>query len=180
MDTLNQQITNNINSIIYQKYSTGVTQLNIEKILAYIKNKFNIDADVNLLSDIVLNNKNVLSIDEKNIILGNKESQENMDVSDEIHDNAVQQASDNLRQESIVDIISKLNTGDFVDSYKIHLNESDIFYHLHKSAIKNEKKYIIGDIIPNKDLKKTVVECKIDGTGLFLNIPIVSFYNIFK
>lgn len=175
MNGLNQQIQNNINSIIYQRYASGVEALSMDKLIKYISKKFKIDVDENTISDILSNNKNVQSIVDNKIVLGSKETEEKENVSDEIHDNAVNQAVDNLKQESVADALNSLRTGIVVDSTKIQLDENNVYYPLHQGSKKENKNYIVGTIIPKQDLKESVVRCKIEGTGMYIDLPIICF-----
>lgn len=175
MQELEQQIKNNVESIIQQRYSAGVEALSVKKIINYITKKFKIDIDENSLSDIISDIKHVESIVDDKIMLGNAESSEEESVSDEIHDNAVDQAVDNLTQESVADALKNLKTGLIVDSTRIKLEESDVYYHLHQGSMREKKKYIISTIIPKQKLNESLVKCKIDGTALYIEIPINCF-----
>ena len=175
MNGLNQHISNNINAIIYQKYASGVEELKVDKIIKYIEKKFNISVTEDTISDMLTDNTNVESISGGIVTLGNKEGQEKVEVEDEIHDNAVDQAMDNLKQESVADALNYLKTGMVINSSKIHLDESSTYYHLHNGAMKSKRNYIVGTIVPNKDLNKSLVECKIENTGLYIELPIICF-----
>ena len=175
MQELDQQIKNNIESIIQQRYSAGVEALSAKKIINYITKKFKIDIDENSLSDIVSDIKHVESIVDGKIMLGSAETNEEESVSDEIHDNAVDQAVDNLTQESVADALKNLKTGLIVDSTRIKLDENDMYYPLHQGSIREKKKYIISTIVPKQNLNESLVKCKIDGTALYIELPINCF-----
>ncbi len=175
MDGVNQHIANNINAIIYQKYASGIEELRVDKIIKYIEKKFGMSVSEETIEDMLSDNTNVDSISGGKVILGNKEGQEKVEVEDEIHDNAVDQAVDNLTQESVVDALNYLKTGMTIDSRKIKLDESSMYYPLHEGAMKSKRKYIVGTIIPNKDLNESLVECKIENTGLYIELPIKCF-----
>ena len=175
MQELDQQIKNNIESIVQQRYSAGVEALSAKKIINYITKKFKIDIDENSLSDIVSDIKHVESIVDGKIMLGSAESNEEESVSDEIHDNAVDQAVDNLTQESVADALKNLKTGLIVDSTRIKLDENDMYYPLHQGSMKEKKKYIISTIVPKQNLNESLVKCKIDGTALYIELPINCF-----
>lgn len=175
MDGVSQHIINNVNAIIYQKYASGVEELNVNKIIKYIEKKFQLSVSEETIEEMLTGNTNVSSISGGKITLGNPEGQEKEEVEDEIHDTAVDQAMDNLKQESVADAINYLKTGMTVDASKIKLDESNMYYPLHSSAIKSKRNYIVGTIIPNKDLNESLVECKIENTGIYIELPIKCF-----
>ena len=59
--------------------------------------------------------------------------------------------------------------------FVIKLDESDVYYHLHQGSMKEKKKYIISTIVPKQNLNESLVKCKIDGTALYIEIPINCF-----
>lgn len=175
MDKLNQHIIANINSLIYQSFAKGKTELSSKKMKDYITKKFGIDCDDNLLNELLTDNPNVESINDNKIILGTPEKKEDEATSDAIHSEAIDQAQDNLKNdmalESVVDVVSKIKVGDEIDSTSITLNESDDCYHLHNGARKVKAKYIVCQILPKKDLTESLIRCKIDKSSLFVEIP---------
>lgn len=84
---------------------------------------------------------------------------------------------DSAKFESVADALSRLKTGAKINSSKINLSESNLFYHLHNGAKKAKKDYIISNIIPKKVLDESVVRCKIDKSFLFIELPIKCFVN---
>lgn len=177
MEELNRQVSNNINANIKKRFAKGESKLSIKKFVDYIEDKFNIDADADMISKAIDDTKNstVTDIDDKNINLGSKKAKDEESVNNDIHDNAVDQAVSNLKNESVADAISTLKTGMIVDSTKIKLDENNLFYPLHQGAIKAKRNYIIGTIVPKQDLNESFVECKIEHTGLFIELPIKCF-----
>lgn len=171
-----EKIESNINSIIMQCYSKGISEISTKKMINYVKNKYDFDIDENYLNEILSKNKNVNSVVEDKIILGTPEQAEEEDMDSELHDNAVDQATSDLQQmESVADALDKIETGYTFPSNKIKLDENDLYYHLHKGAVKNKKNYIVANVVPKKDLNESTVNCKIEGTSFFVEIPIKNF-----
>lgn len=173
---IDKQIKSNINSIILQYYNENKSELSVNKIINYIKNTYNFEVDSEYISTILSDNPVVDSIADDKIILGTDKQHETDLENEELHDNAVDQASKDLTQfESVADALDKLKAGDEIYSNTIKLDESDLYYHLHKGAVKNKAKYIVSNIITNKDLNESLIRCKIDGSSLFVEIPVKSF-----
>lgn len=168
----NKTLIDNINIIISQYYSNNKTKIDLKKLKKYILKRYNIVVDDNLMSDILSNNPFVESIDEKSITLGTKKQKDDENLEDDIHDTAVDQASQNLKTESIVDNLVKYKVGMEINSNKVHLDENDEYYHLHQGALKAKRNYIIDKIISNKLLQETKVRCKISGSRLHIEFPI--------
>ena len=175
MTELNQKVKNNILANIRMKFATGKSKISNDKLIKYIEDKFNIDVDEDMLSDILSDDSIVNNIDDEMITLGTNEELDKQNVDDEIHDNAVEQSMDNLKQESVADAINYLKTGMNIDSTQIKLEESNLYYPLHMGVLKAKRNYIIGSIIPKKDLNESLVECKIENTGLYIELPIKCF-----
>jgi len=179
MENLQQLIKANINSLIQAKFAEGISELSTKKIIAYITKKYGIEADENLISELLTNNPNVESVVDDKITLGTPEQKDEENLDDEIHDTAVDQASKNLDDgiafESVTDALDKIKTGMVINPKTIKLDESDLYYHLHYGAKKSNKKYIVSNILPKKDLTESVVRCKINKSSLFVEIPITCF-----
>lgn len=175
MNELNQKVKNNILANIRMKFATGKSKISNDKLIKYIEDKFNIDVDEDMLSDILSDDSIVNNIDDEMITLGTDEELDKQNIDDEIHDNAVEQSMDNLKQESVADAINHLKAGMNIDSTQIKLEESNLYYPLHMGALKAKRNYIIGSIIPKKDLNESLVECKIENTGLYIELPIKCF-----
>lgn len=176
MENLEKPIKANINSILLQYYSEGKSEISATKLINYIKKKYNFDIDEDYLSNILSDNPNVDSIVDDKIILGTKEEKEEQDMDAELHDNAVDQATDDLQQfESVADALDKIEAGYKFASNKIKLDENDLFYHLHRGAVKSKSNYIVAKVLPNKDLNESTINCKIEGTSLFVEIPVKNF-----
>jgi len=174
-------IKSNLNSIIQIKFANDESELSVDKLKKLLTDVYNIDIDDNLLSDLLSDNPNVKDITGDKITLGTKENQEEENLDDEIHDTAVEQASDDLSDgitfESVADALNGIKTGLSIDSSKINLSEDNLYYHLHKGALKEHKNYIVSDIIPKQKLEESVVKCKIDKSFLFIELPIECFVN---
>lgn len=176
MEDFEKPIKANIDSILLQYYSEGKSEVSTKKIIDYIKRKYNFDIDEDYLSNMLSDNPNVDSIVNDKIVLGTKEQKEEDSMDEELHDNAVDQATDDLKQfESVADALDKIETGYKFASNKVKLDESDFCYHLHNGAVKSKANYIVANVLPNKDLNESVVNCKIEGSSLFVEIPIKNF-----
>ena len=176
MEDISNQIKANINSILLQYFSEGKAEISANKIIDYIKRKYNFDVDIDYLTDMLSDNPNVESINDDQIILGTPQQEEEESIDDELHDNAVEQAQDNLEQfESVADALDKIKLGTRFNSKKIRLEETDLCYHLHNGAMKAKSDYIITDILPNKNLNESLIRCKIDNSPLFIEIPVKYF-----
>jgi hypothetical protein len=175
MAVINDEIKANINSIIYDKISSGSKALSVSKLIKVINNNYGIVIDSNELEDILSTNMSINSIVDDKIILGSKESTEELSVDSEIKDNALDQISDHNKFESVADLISYVKPGMSFDASRVKLNESDDHYHLHYSSVKNKCRYIVSEILPQANLNESFIKCKIDGTSFFVNIPIKYF-----
>lgn len=175
MSELNQKIENNIKANIRQRFATGNSKISNKKLIKNVEDKFNIGANDGMISNILSDDSIVNDIDDEMITLGTDEELDKQNVDDEIHDNAVEQSMDNLKQESVADAINYLKTGMNIDSTQIKLEESNLYYPLHMGVLKAKRNYIIGSIIPKKDLNESLVECKIENTGLYIELPIKCF-----
>ena len=176
MEDLDKQIKQNINSILLQYFSEGKSEISANKIINYIKNKYNFDIDIDYLTNMLSDNPNVDSINDDQIILGTPKQHEEDNLDDEIHDNAVDQAMDNLEQfESVADALDKIKLGTKFNSKKIKLEETDLYYHLHNGAVKTKSDYVITSILPNKNLNESLIRCKSDNSYLYVEIPIKYF-----
>ena len=173
---LDAQIKSNIISIIMQYYNKDISELSSKKIIDYIKKNYNFEIDDEYLSTILSDCPVVDSIADDKIILGTKKQEETDLENEELHDTAVDQAEKDLTTfESVADALDKIETGYTFDSNKIKLDESDLYYHLHKGAVKSKSKYVVSQILPDKDLNESLIRCKIDGTSLFVEIPVKHF-----
>ena len=180
-DSITTLIKNNLDSIIQHQFANEKFELSTKKLKKYLTDKYGIDVDDNLLSDLLTDNPNIESVVEDKIILGTPKEKEKEDLDDEIHDTAVEQASDDLADgitfESVADALNGIKTGLSIDSSKINLSEDNLYYHLHKGALREHKNYIVSDIIPKQKLEESVVKCKIDKSFLFIELPIECFVN---
>lgn len=174
-------IQNNLNSIIQQRFAENKFELSAKKLKDILTQKYGIVIDNNILTDILSNNPHVKDITDDKITLGTETEEEIEDLDSDIHDTAVDQASkdlsDDITFESVADALSNVKTGFRINSSKINLAESNLFYHLHNGAKKAKKDYIVSDIIPNKNLEESVVRCKLDKTCIFIDLPINCFIN---
>ena len=176
MEDISNQIKANIDSILLQYYSEGISKVSADKIIKYIKNKYNFDVDMDYLTDMLSDNPNVDSINDDQIVLGTPKQEEEDEVDEELHDNAVEQAQDNLEQfESVADALDRIKLGTKFNAKRIRLEESDLCYHLHNGAVKAKSNYIITSILPKKNLNESLVRCKIDNSSLYIEIPVKYF-----
>lgn len=181
MAELDNNIKQNINSLIIGKLSNGVNQLSVKKIKEYVKKTYNIDLDDNALELLLSDNPSVQNIDGDVISIGEnpeagiEDSEE--EVSDEVKDVAQDQAENNLNDffESVADALSNIHKDMEYDSRKFQLSENDLYYHLHNGASKNKSTYVVKRIVPSSVLNESVVECSIKGTNLLINIPVKYF-----
>lgn len=176
MEDLSNQIKANINSILLQYFSEGKSKISANKIIEYIKKKYNFDVDIDYLTDMLSDNPNVDSINDDQIILGTPKQEDEDNVDEELHDNAVDQAMSDLTQfESVADALDKIKLGTKFNSKAIRLDETDLCYHLHNGAMKAKSNYIITGILPNKNLNESLIRCKIDNSSLYVEIPVKYF-----
>ena len=167
-------ISDNINAIITQRYAENQDKLDVNKLIHQIKRAYNIIVDENLLSSILSNHPNVHSIENGQIVLGTAKAQDEESVEEDIHDTAVDQIDDHMKFESVIDILTKCKVGDTIKSSKVKLNESDEHYHLYYGSKKANKNYIICEIMPKKNINESYFRCKIEGTALYIDIPVRS------
>lgn len=167
-------ISDNINAIITQRYAENQDKLDVNKLIHQIKCAYNIIVDENLLSSILSNHPNVQSIENGQIVLGTAKAQDEENVEEDIHDTAVDQIDDHMKFESVIDILTKCKVGDTIKSSKVKLNESDEHYHLYYGSKKANKNYIICEIMPKKNINESYFRCKIEGTALYIDIPVRS------
>lgn len=180
MDTIDSNIQQNINSLIIGKLSNGVDRLSIEKIKNYIKSTYNIDVDDDMIANILNKNPKVSHIDGDEIVLGTKENDQEEEVNNETLDTAKEQADNNLSAlggffESVADALTNIKHGMEYDSKKLQLDESNLYYHLHKGALKTKSVYVVNEIKPSSVLDESVVECFIKGSNLLIELPIKIF-----
>ena len=178
MSGLDNNIQQNINSLIIGKFSNGITKLSVKKIKEFIKKTYNIDMDDNAIEELLSNNSVVQGINGDEISLGetNKEEQE-AEVLDDVEDTAQDQAENNLNDffESIADALYKIHKDMEYESNKIQLDENDLYYHLHKGAVKNKSIYVVNKINPSSVLNESTVECFIKGSNISIELPIKNF-----
>lgn len=171
--TLGQPIIASLNAILQQKYINGEKEVDVKMINKYIKNRFGMDVDADLLGSILEKTPVVSRIENDKIVLGTKEEKEEENIDTDIHDTAVDQASSDLKNESVVDILSNKNLlGKRIKSRLIKLDESDTHYHLHRAAQMTNKTYIVCKIKPSRNINESFLSCKIDGSSLFVDIPV--------
>ena len=167
-------ISDNINAIITQRYAENQDKLDVNKLIHQIKRAYNIIVDENLLSSILSNHPNVQSIENGQIVLGTAKAQDEESVEEDIHDTAVDQIDDHMKFESVIDILTKCKVGDTIKSSKVKLNESDEHYHLYYGSKKANRNYIVCEIMPKKNINESYFRCKIEGTALYIDIPVRS------
>ena len=173
---LEKQIKSNINSIILQYYNENKSELSVGKLINYIKKAYNFEVDSEYISTLLSDNPVVDSIADDKIILGTAKQQETDLENEELHDNAIDQAQSDLQQfESVADALDKIEVGYKFASNKVKLDENDLFYHLHNGAVKSKSNYIVANVLPKKDLNESTVNCKIEGTSFFVEIPVKNF-----
>lgn len=171
---INKVISDNIQAIITQRYAENQDKIDINKMINQIRKSFHIEIDENLLSDILSNHPNVQSIENGQIVLGTAKEQDEESVEEDIHDTAVDQIDDHMKFESVIDILTKCKVGDTIKSSKVKLNESDEHYHLHYGSKKANRNYIVCEIKPKRNINESYLKCKIEGTALYINIPVNS------
>lgn len=181
---INTQILNNINSLIFQRYTVGVKELSTEKIINFIERRYRIRLDPETLNGLLSSNPHVDSVTDKKIILKAAESNdsdsnfdEESQVDKEVHDMALDQIDDHIKEESF-DILSSVKKGDKIKSRLVQLDEDNYFYHLHKGAVKSNSTYIVEDIVPSIKLEESVVRCRIDLSNLTIDLPVACFKKI--
>lgn len=113
-DSITTLIKNNLDSIIQHQFANEKFELSTKKLKKYLTDKYGIDVDDNLLSDLLTDNPNIESVVEDKIILGTPKEKEEENLDDEIHDTAVEQASDDLADgitfESVADALNGIKT----------------------------------------------------------------------
>lgn len=173
---LDKQIKSNINSILLQYYNEGKSEVSVKKLIEYIKKSYNFEVDSEYISTLLSTNPVVDSIADDKIILGTPEQHQSEEENSELHDNAIDQAQKDLETfESVADALDKIEVGYKFPSNKVKLDENDLFYHLHKGAVKTKSNYIVANVLPKKDLNESTVNCKIEGTSFFVEIPVKNF-----
>ena len=165
----------NIISILMQRYAEGISEISIDKFIEYVKQKYDYDVDSEYLMGVLSNAPIVREVVDNKIILGTKEQQEEENVDDELHDNAVEQAAKDLKNESVADALNNIEPGLSFDANKVSLNEEDLCYHLHRGAVKAKSKYVVTEVVPSKNLNESFIRCKIEGTSLYVDVPVREF-----
>lgn len=173
-DSIQKTVSDNIKAIILQRYAENDDKLPIEKFIKQIKDAFDIDISEESLSDELSDSPFVQSIENGQIILGTPKEQDEENVEEDIHDTAVDQIDDHMKFESVADALTAYKVGDIIKSSKIKLNESDEHYHLYYGSKKANRNYIVCEIMPKKIINESYFRCKIEGTALYINIPINS------
>lgn len=176
---IDKTITDSINAYIMQRYANNDGRIAISDIIKRVKKSFDVDITDETISDIVSNNKCVASLDTGYIVLGTPNTvnneQDKEDVNAQVHDVALDQIADHTANESVIDILTKCKVGDTIKSSRVKLNESDEHYHLYYGSKKANKNYIICEIMPKKNINESYFRCKIEGTALYIDIPVKSF-----
>lgn len=172
---IEQNINDNIESIILKHFSENKENINTNDIIDFLKSNYGIHVTEDTVSSILSKIPFVADITNNKASLSTPIKQDKDDTNDEIHDKALDQISDHMKAESIVDRLSKYKVGDVIQSSLIKLNESDEHYHLHYGSIKARRNYIVCEINPKRRLEESYYKCKIEGTALYINIPINSF-----
>ena len=86
MENLDSNIQNNINSIIYQRFSNGVMELDTDKLIELIRKNFRLEVDYETLNSILTKNPHVDSISDKKVILKQETGKDVDDTSELIID----------------------------------------------------------------------------------------------
>jgi hypothetical protein len=172
--TNDKKIRDNIEAIILKDFSTNKESVNTDKIIAFLKNKYGLDADENLVSDILSNIPFISDITNTTASLNTQKKSDKDETDEEIHDTAVGQIDDHMKFESVADALTAYKVGDIIKSSKIKLNESDEHYHLYYGSKKANRNYIVCEIMPKKKINESYFRCKIEGTALYINIPVRS------
>lgn len=244
MDNLQTDIIDNVNSIIYQRYSEGIKALSSKKIIDYIKKKYSISLDDNSLGDLLKDNPHVSDIANGKINMTSDIKNDTQKVNNDIHDTAVDQAgsdmfgdgglpmndgmgadmsmdgdmdldmnADNsfsgetsiggsestdttdsssdmvdtadlggpdlgnvdlndLKQESVFNLLKSLDCGSELDPNRVMLDESNLYYHLHNGVKKSKSNYIVCDVLPKSNIMESIVKCKVNGTSILIDIPL--------
>lgn len=165
-------IINNINALIIDAYANGDKELDAKKLIKYIYKTYNIMVDDNTLQEVLTKHPNVTEVVDNKIVLGVKEpDEENTDV-DDLDSEAVDDAVSDMAKDTVDNNFNesryyngKYRLGETVEPSIFRLLKCDNDYMLHYGAIKSHQKYIITEI-SNKG-----IQCKIKGSGLFVNIP---------
>lgn len=173
-NNIKNEISNNIISIIVQRYSENQDKIDINKLIHQIKKSYDIDVDENLISDILSDHPNVQSIENGTIVLGTAKQKDEENVEKDIHDTAVDQIDDHMKFESVADVLTKYKAGDIIKSSKVKLNETDEHYHLYYGSKKANKNFIVCEVMPKRRVNESYIRCKIEGTALYIHIPIRS------
>ena len=179
MENLDNEIQNNINSLIYQRYSNGIMELDTDKLIELIRRNFRLEVDYETLNSILSKNPHVDSISDKKIIL-KQDTGENVDDTSEIdkavHQNALDAIDDHIEAEAF-DLMNSIHKGDTYNSRDIILEETDDSYLLHQSARKNNQVYMVSEIKPSAKLSESVVNCKIGTSKITIDLPLKCFKN---
>lgn len=167
MNNTEEEIKLLITGLIEALHAKGVKDVSATKILLLINDKFRIELEQDALEKILSDCAAITEINGDQIILGNKETEDEQENEAEIEDTAQQQAFDNLTSESVDYNIKKPLLG---KTFKItkSLNESIDNYHLLKSIKDNNSELIISDVLLEN--KNIVLKCKISGTSFYVNI----------
>lgn len=177
MENLDNEIQNNINSLIYQRYSNGIMELDTDKLIELIRRNFRLEVDYETLNSILSKNPHVDSISDKKIIL-KQDAGENVDDTSEIdkavHQNALDAIDDHIEAEAF-DLMNSIHKGDTYNSRDIMLEETDDSYLLHQSARKNNQVYMVSEIKPSAKLSESVVNCKIGTSKITIDLPLKCF-----
>lgn len=177
MENLDNEIQNNINSLIYQRFSNGIMELDTDKLIDLIRRNYRLEVDYETLNSILSKNPHVDSISDKKIIL-KQETGENVDDTSEIdkavHQNALDAIDDHMEAEAF-DLMNSIHKGDTYNSRDIMLEETDNSYLLHQSARKNNQVYMVSDIKPSTKLSESLVTCRIGTSRITIDLPLKCF-----
>lgn len=179
MNSIENRIINNINSLIMMLRSKGIKQLSATKFLLFINKEYDIQLDQPALEELLSKNKSVTEIIDDKIMIGEPTNNDEEDVEDTIHDTAVDQAAENISMESVnlknvFPLYENIKIGLEINPNNVILESTDKNYFINNGVKKAKTTYIVTDILPNSTLEESKVRCKINGQCIFVDLPIIS------
>lgn len=177
MANFEDKIVQNINSLVYLLHSKGIKALSVLKFLFLLNRNYHVEIDADGLADVLSKNKAVTEIIDDKIIIDGPMQQDEENVDKDVHDVAVDQAGDNLNNESkeyneVLKLCEHFEIGKVIKARKIKIPKENNNYFLHQGAIKTNSNYIVTEIKPCLKLNESYVRFQIENKPIYLDIPL--------
>lgn len=180
MANFEDKIIQNINSLVYLLHSKGIKALSVLKFLFLLNRNYHIEIDKDGLAEVLSQNKAVTDIIDDRIIIDGQVQQDEENVNKDVHDKAVDQAGENINNESkeyneVLKLCEHFAIGKVVSAKSIKLPKEDNNYFIHQGAIKAKSNYIVTEVKPCLKLDESYVRFQIENKPIFIDIPLTTF-----